>query len=480
MIFADRSLFMKAVLAAALMLWPLAAFGVPAYFADSLSYYKGGQAAVEFVAEILQPSPADTGPNQNAHGAGEAASAAANAKGARSVVYSVAAFLLGAPGASMMLLVVAQALAAGWIVAIAARLAGIRSWSGFLLLAAVLAFATPAAMFVCYIVPDIFAALLIASCVLLTVASERLSAGVRVSLAGIAAFAVTSHASHVPVAAGLFVLGSAWTLWRRGSAAEKTRRVGWLAAPMVLGTLATVATGFIGFGTVSVAPKRYPLTLARSIEDGPARWYLAEHCAERRYAVCEVFGPQMPDTVPDFLWENGLTGRATPEQMDRIRAEESEIVLAAARAYPLTQLRLTASNIAAQAWSIGLRDLTFDQRTVVDQQGGIGLVATGVDSRPALTLVAWLSVFTALAALLGLAWTLRWMQPCERAGAALLLAGLLGNAAVCAIFSGVADRYQARVVWLLPLFVLAFAIASAERRWRVDGRPGEQRPPLRT
>jgi hypothetical protein len=469
MIPADRPLFMKAVLAAALMLWPLATFGVPAYFADSLSYYKGGQAAVEFVVDVLQPSPADSNSDQNAHGAGQAASVAENAKGARSVVYSVAAFLLGAPGASMVLLVVAQALAMGWIVAITARLAGIQSWSGFLTLAVVLAFATPAAMFVCYIVPDIFAGLLIASCVVLAAASERLSAGVRMSLAGIAAFAVTSHASHVPVAGGLFVLGSAWTLWRRGSAAEKMRKISWLAAPIVLGMLATVATGFIGFGTVSVAPKRYPLTLARSIEDGPSRWYLAEHCAERRYAVCEVFGPQMPDTVPDFLWENGLTGRATPEQMDRIRAEESEIVLAAARAYPLTQLRLTASNIAAQAWSIGLRDLTFDQRTVADQQGGIALVATGVDSRPVLTLVAWLSVFTALAALLWLAWKLRRMEACERAGAALLLAGLLGNAAVCAVFSGVADRYQARVVWLLPLFALAFVIASAERRWRGDG-----------
>lgn len=50
------------------------------------------------------------------------------------------------------------------------------------------------------------------------------------------------------------------------------RTTAWLAAPIVLGMLATVATGLVGFGTASVAPKRFPLTLARSIEDGPARW----------------------------------------------------------------------------------------------------------------------------------------------------------------------------------------------------------------
>lgn len=464
MLATDRKLLQQALLAAALLLWPIMWFGAPAYFADSASYLKGGRTAVSVMVDRLQALTEDvSAPQQPERRA--AAVALETAKGSRSALYSLAAFILSGPGATMILLAAAQALATGWMVAIAARLAGICSWSGFGAAAVMVAFATPAAVFVCYIVPDIFAALLIASCVILTVAFERLSPGVQVSLVAIGAFAVTSHASHPPIAGGLLLLGALWIV-REGSGAP--RRIAWLAAPLALGTLATVVTGFVGFGTLSLAPKRYPLTLARSIEDGPARWYLAEHCAERRYAVCEVFGSQMPETVPDFLWDKGLTGRATPEQMDRVRAEEGEIVAAAARAYPVTQAKIVAGNVAAQVAHIGLGDISFDQRIAFDREGAPRAMETGATRRTVLRLVEWLSAATALVGALWLAWAARRMRPCERVGAALLTAGLLGNAAVCAIFSGVADRYQARVVWLLPLFAIAMLIAAAERRRRAD------------
>ena len=38
--------------------------------------------------------------------------------------------------------------------------------------------------------------------------------------------------------------------------------------------------------------------------------------------------------------------------------------------------------------------------------------------------------------------------------AAGLVAALVGNAALCGALSGVYDRYQARLVWLVPLFAL--------------------------
>jgi hypothetical protein len=44
---------------------------------------------------------------------------------------------------------------------------------------------------------------------------------------------------------------------------------------------------------------------------------------------------------------------------------------------------------------------------------------------------------------------------------------LLANAAICGALSGVTDRYQARVAWLLP--ALAFAIAA--RLWSGRSKP---------
>ena len=457
---------------AAFLLWPILVFGTPAYFADSISYYKGGRTAVAIAWDWL--SQAGQGPStpQGSTAADEAAAALEGAKGSRSVLYSLAAYLLAAPGVSMMLLAVAQALATGWVVAIVTSAAGVVSRWKFAAIAALVAFATPAALFVCYIVPDIFAALLMASMVMLTVLSERLSSMLKLSLAALGVVAVTSHASHPPIAAGLLVLGSVTILYRSGLTRVARNKVAWLASPLVLGTLMTVATGFVGFGTLSLAPKRYPLTLARSIEDGPARWYLAEHCATRRYAVCEVFGSRMPESVPDFLWESGLTGRATPEQMDRIRAEESEIVAAAARAYPLAQARIVGQNVAAQLIRVGLEDVTFDQTLLMDGRGALHAVATDRSSRDRLTIIGWASAGTALLAALWLIWAIRRMRACGRLATAMLLVGLLGNAAVCAIFSGVADRYQARVVWLLPLFAMSMITGQADSSQRPKARQG--------
>jgi hypothetical protein len=36
----------------------------------------------------------------------------------------------------------------------------------------------------------------------------------------------------------------------------------------------------------------------------------------------------------------------------------------------------------------------------------------------------------------------------------VIVAALLANAAVCSLLSGVYDRYQARVTWLLPLLAI--------------------------
>jgi putative copper export protein len=42
----------------------------------------------------------------------------------------------------------------------------------------------------------------------------------------------------------------------------------------------------------------------------------------------------------------------------------------------------------------------------------------------------------------------------------LVIAGLVGNATIVVAFSSLASRYQARVVWVLPLFVLSLAVAQ--------------------
>ena len=129
----------------------------------------------------------------------------------------------------------------------------------------------------------------------------------------------------------------------------------------MLAVAAVVGTSYAAFGQASLAPKRYPIQLARSVEDGPGAWYLRDHCATERYAICEVFGPNPPRDVGEFLWSrNGVRYRATAEQMERIRAEESIIVRRAAMAYPGFQLRGRFQH-GAPVFDFGTGDLIWNR-----------------------------------------------------------------------------------------------------------------------
>ena len=79
----------------------------------------------------------------------------------------------------------------------------------------------------------------------------------------------------------------------------------------------------------------------------------------------------------------------------------------------------------------------------------------------------WLNILMTIAVLIAtvfLAFRWRWMALQERGVVALLFAGLLINASVCALFSGVASRYQARVIMILPLVALAVAMNRREEQ----------------
>ena len=104
----DRHVAWRAALLTLLLAWPLILFGRPAYFSDSLSYYKGGKVAVAFeVGKIASLYRAATFQPETATiiGVEPPGASPGEASGARSIPYSVAAYLLSAPDAKMIGLV---------------------------------------------------------------------------------------------------------------------------------------------------------------------------------------------------------------------------------------------------------------------------------------------------------------------------------------------------------------------------------------
>jgi hypothetical protein len=441
-----------------LMLWPLAINRAPFYSADSASYLHGGEFGFNTGLLILDHwwqsligSAASAGADPKVIVAG----AVAEAGGTRSVIYSVTTYLLRAPGISLIALAVAQAASVALIVTLLIRLIAPRSdaRSGIAAGAGV-ALLTSASWYAASVVPDILAGVAIAGIVALTILFERTSFVVRLMLVVVIAFCISAHASHFPIAAGTVVVGAAGHFWlHRLSIGEALRRAAWFASPVVLAVAAVVGTSYAAFGEPSLAPKRYPIQLARSVEDGPGAWYLRDHCAIEHYAICEVFGPNPPREVGEFLWSrNGVRYRATPEQMERIRAEESIIVRRAAMAYPGFQIRRSINNTARQFFDFGTGDLIFGI-DLVNRSDPV--IEENRPDRPMLKAAGDVVIyFSFLGAIVLLFLYKRRLTRTEVAAVLVALLGLLANAAVCGILSAVTERYQGRVAWIVPALAL--------------------------
>jgi len=458
----DRRLIIITLIGAALFIWPLFAHGRAANIQDSPSYYKAGQKAVGFVIDHV-PGRSLVSPSTSAKGATAKKDdwTPQQTRGARSVAYSVLAYVLGAPHGQMWLLVVAQAIATGFACAVGLLLFDARIGTSAVKLA-ILAVATPVAFAVCFLLPDIFAGLLIFLITLLATAYQRLSQGVRTVSVLIATAAIAFHSSHLPIGLGMTgAAGVGLLIAKRRGLSVPTAQWAWLVTPFLIGAAMTVAMNAVAFGGASLTGKRWPLTLARSAAEGPAKWYLDQNCPHLKYAICEVYPHGVPGRVDDFLWgKNSISVRATPAQLDRIRAEESEVVLAATRAYPFQEIGRVSYQTARQ---IGHFEpyvgLNF---RIVDGPDGAPISVEAPFNRGWSNLVGWLSIASVLAslALLIFRWrTLGVIRPMLY----LVLLGVLLNAAVCVYFSGISARYGARVIWLIPLLAL-MALGTAGRR----------------
>jgi hypothetical protein len=317
---------------------------------------------------------------------------------------------------------------------------------------------------------------IIGGTVLLATRFSRMTPAMRVALLLLVALGVSSHVSFPPLAlamAGLVVLWLAWS--NRGAVHAAVPGALLAGLPLVLGVGATMATGIAGFGEASVAPKRLPLVLARSMSDGPGRWYLEEACAIERYAVCEIWPDgDFPEGLGPILFNEGsIMNEASEEQLDRIREEEPEIVWNALLAYPGFQVQKTLSSIGRQFITFHPVDINFDRQFYRAEDGTLRASRPPREHSWSVRAVDALSHFVVpLAALLLLFAVFRTRR--ENLPVLLLcLVGIAANMVICATFSAVAGRYAMRVLWLVPLLAVLYAFEPV--RSAISGLAGRPR-----
>lgn len=516
--------------AAVLLCWPMLLTSAPLVYFDTLSYYTNGEEIWSRVLGILASFAPDAGGASPA-GAGADVGGVPTAAAAisfRSLPYSAWFYPLAILPAGLIVVCIVQTAMTLWVflglcppLTAQARRFAIAAFAAVGTL-------TTLPWFASYALPDILGAVLPVYFALALGHMERMGRIKLIVLMAIATFAMLSHYGHLPLALVLAVGIVLWRIWNRrltavaltfcllpvvlafainlassiilsaalgspagaGAATVPASQTARAAPPLAdrepIGETAVSGTPAGGPGEVpqpsvraepslaqeaSFTPNRIPVLLARSIQDGPGRWYLEEECRERdRYAVCEVFD-EIPDTVYEFLWADSGLRSATPEQLARIRAQETEIVFAAARRYPLRQATALAANTLEQTVRIGTGEL-LPLPTGSENRHLTELRPRTADNEAdaVLRVFDWITPIATAMAFLVLAWRMatgRTQHFLTEAIVVILLA-MIVNAAVFGGLSAPVDRYQSRIAWLIPaLLALDLTIA------RMVGRNAE-------
>jgi len=339
-----------------------------------------------------------------------------------------------------------------------------RPWT-HLALCAALAAGTSQPWFTAMIMPDVFAPLVALSLYALGFGEARLKRAELLGLGLVAALGIASHLSHLPIALSLLVVVAVlrlrpWPVLR-------------VAAPIALAVIILLSANQHYFGRLTLSAHGSAFMLARLQDDGPAVQVLRDRCPAAGWHLCG-FIADMPLDSDSFLWSPRSPMNLTREGVERndggvqIAPEAREIVSITLRDYPLEVTRAMAANTWRQFFMVLIDDM-FTPGDMGDLARHV--IPSGFPPREALAMQQ-ARQFTdrleaiavplrtphgpvLLLAVLAAAWGLwRALRTRWREGYALvlcMLAALAANAFVGGALSKPHYRYQARIVWLLPL-----------------------------
>ena len=447
-----------AVLLGALMLaWPAFLNGFPLLYPDSMTYLWDGHVVARalFLHQL------------------------SDYYGVRSFFYSLG-ILPFHWNISPWPIVALQSLLVAWVIWLLVRsfqspsVSPRRMVASYLLLILFLSLLTGVSWYACFIMPDILGPLLYLSFYLLAFARETLSRAERWGLYLIAVWGITAHASHLLLAAGLCLLLLLFAAFERRPFWRRVRSLGELAAIVAVAAAAQMALHGYLYGKPTLNGMRPPYLMARVMADGPGLWYLQKNCPQLHWAVCNHLS-QFSGDPDDFLWgANGVYQSISNDEQAQIDQEEMPLVLATMRAYPLQQLSRSTANFwnqfvnfgvygfDANEWMLAQFDQIFPREKPIYLESRQARTALPLDL---FTDIQWWTIVASLAATAVLI-PFIWRRHYPRlAGLTLVVAAtVVANAWVTGVLSVVDDRYQCRVIWLVPLLAGIFFLDWLQQR----------------
>jgi hypothetical protein len=447
----------------------------PVLYSDSIGYFHSGYAVAREAGAVIQ---------NLAHRAGVAQAVPARPAGsvlgrqgqdgistARSVYYGVLYALSIGFGNVWSLPLLQALLTAACLMLAVRRSLGLDRPRTFLLLIAIALFAG-LGFFAGTVMPDVFAGLMLLAAAMVIAYAPDLSRTEYSFWLLLVLAACLFHKSHLAILALALAAGLCFSFVRQ----KRARAALWLAGMGVAALLAHLAVDVAVKKLTGQWPIPTPFLLARLVGDGTAEAYLKAECPVRHFVTCDYLS-RMPMTENDFLWSRdpklSVIGTASAARRRAIAAEGDAIVIGTLLHYPLMEAKAEVVNVVRQVFDAGVEEFALlpqDRiapiaalRPVIAAYGQ-SAIAKGTMPLSAISFVMQLIYVTALAGLCT-ALTMRAVKGPGARFAVAVLVGVLANAIVSGAISGVFDRYQGRVAWLVPL-ALAVLMARPENSGR--------------
>ena len=331
----------------------------------------------------------------------------------------------------------------------------------YLILMALLSLLTSMSWYVSLIMPDILGPVLYLCICLLVFARESLSKAEHWAVALIAGFGIVAHSTHLVLSLWIIAILTSLLIFKSRFMQHRGRALGEVALLVAIAAVAQVALHTYLYGEPSLNGRRLPYLTARFVADGPERWYLQQHCATEQWVLC-AHVQNLPDNDDDFIWgENTIWTTSSPAAQQQILTQEMPLLFATLHAYPRQQLAISLGSFVQQLNDFGVND--FDNNTWME--ASIEETMPGAHARYERSLQAHDSVptnfFTQLqrwpvfAAVFLIAafvpWLWRQRQTRLLGFLIVIIPTLIANAFITAVASEVDSRFQARVIWVLPL-----------------------------
>ncbi|WP_375688673.1 hypothetical protein [Pseudooceanicola sp. LIPI14-2-Ac024] len=430
-----------------------------------------GSDPVGAVAAVASPLPAPVEPRAGGD----------IVQGGRSIYYS--AFAATGAGLSLWVPIFLQCLAVSWLVTELHRNLVPRSWPVSALATLVLlACFSSLALFANLIMPDIWASAAIIALALLWSPSVTLSNGAKWLIAGILCFSALSHSSHIALIAAMCLTYAAVRL--SGRAGLRGRQA--LALPMIAvlaGVLGQVAFGLAVHGIYGTRILERPHITAHLVDLGPGAEHARESCPESGYALC-AYRDKLPVDWIAFMFsrsdDTAIFAVADTETQKELAEEQLRFAIDTVKAYPAATIAGLSLDGIRQLWTLSVTDVPLNRATtgnflnrnftpavaetirttqVYRNPGMAGTMTRVIEITSALSLV-FLAIW-AIAAIRGDGAVL---PPGTGTVVATILGGVILNALICGILASPYGRFQARVVWLLPMLVILLAAAMYDAR----------------